>query len=162
MAEEKLDKQWKNPCKYCLVKPACINRCKLLKNHIDLFGIWASLSTSIGAFIIMIGIIVVCYFHYSKPITITITSLYVISMYCYMFWHHRKNPTELTEMKFLERLFIISLFPWLMPAVGVWILVENRIDESGYLFRYHKSLDPYINVRKERINAKLRREMGQS
>ena len=61
MAEEKIGLQWKNPCKYCLVKAACSRKCKLLKKHIETFEI----STGFGALLgYVLFLVAVCIYSY--------------------------------------------------------------------------------------------------
>lgn len=149
MAEEKISLQWKNPCRYCLVKPACIRKCILLQNHIELFGTVASLLVVVGSFLILAGFAIFSYFHWGKQGTLIGLAIYLVVMYGLMLYHHLKDPRELKEMKTIERCFIILLFPWLMISVGCWIPVENKIASSGHMFRFHKSINPYIDPKKD-------------
>jgi len=142
MAVEKIETQWTNPCKYCLVKPACGQQCKLLTNHISMFEMWASLSAIIVTVATMFTMIVLSYFYWSKTRTIVTTSIYILVSYLLMAYHHIQNPADLGEMDSLEKWTTIFSFPWLAPSAVIWIFVEKYIDYSGYIFRFHKSINP--------------------
>ena len=142
MSDEKIPPQFKNPCKFCIAKPACKSRCKLLHNHIETFEVTCSLSMMVICGIILLSIPIVGYIKYSKLWSVLLVLVYLMGMYTWMYRHHRENPSELNEMKPWERILIIILFPILMPFVPVWNFIENKIFTHDFYYRYNQKINP--------------------
>jgi len=137
-----VEKQWTNPCKYCLVKPACIQKCILLTNHIELFESWMSLSVIAITSMTIFTMMLLSYFYWSKTRTITTTVIYLLISYLFILYHHIKYPDDLRHMELLEKWVTVFSFPCLAPSAVIWIFIDKYINNCGYLFRFHKSINP--------------------
>jgi len=140
---EKIGLQLKNPCKYCLVKPACSRKCELLKKHIETFEVSTGCGVILGHVLFVIALCIYSYINWSKTLTWIGISIYYIVHYGFVLYHHLKNPSELNEMERWERWIILTIFPYAFLPVGFWFFIQHHyIDKPGYFYRYHKTLNP--------------------
>jgi hypothetical protein len=76
----------KNPCKYCITRPACRSTCKDYKKYQD------RLETTIGSFILFIVVALVIWFSYNLwGFKITTAKYIVISSWFYVITSQSKN-----------------------------------------------------------------------
>ena len=142
MTKKKIPLQFRNPCKYCLVKPACHRKCSLLRSHVQFFEITCVIIISI-IMISFIGITFRIVYSYTSTHTIgIIIILYIILSYIFLILSHIKDPTELKEMTKAEIVYIILLFPLLILLTTMMSISDNIITRNKFAYRYHPSINP--------------------
>lgn len=143
MSKETIPTQFKNPCKYCLVKPTCQKKCILLDNHIALFDtVWVlfMVALTIG-FLVITSIII--YLYTSLTTTLISISAYIITIYFITFIFFIKNPSDFKTLEKNEIMIIMITLPILIITSFLVSKTERIMVKIGrYLFRYHPTIDP--------------------
>jgi hypothetical protein len=144
----------KNPCKYCITRPACKNICKDYKKYQD------RLETTIGSFILFIVVALVIWFSYNLwGFKITTAKYIVISSWflCYYFAIKKliqEDCGSFNDLKNYEQALVIILSPW--GEATIWIIEFLNLDEplEKFCYRYIKHNHPSTKEKSEGYTRK--------
>ena len=85
----------KNPCRYCLTKPACVRKCDDLEQHIELYEILSIIAVFVFSILLTVSIPIIGYKCGYKAISLIGISLYYLGMYGWMFQKEVTFPSIL-------------------------------------------------------------------
>lgn len=122
-----------NPCKKCLVRPICAKRCDVFKHFMEM----QKIIISIIICLILIITSIVCSIFIYKYIWLIYCIVNIILLIYTIF----KDSGGFKKLKQSEKIFTISICPFIIIGVIITILIDDKIyNLDKFTCRFNKRL----------------------
>lgn len=133
--------QFRNPCRLCLTRPACNNKCEKLSNYGEHISIIIGIYITASFFIKNIFIFI-CIYKLNPVVAWGIQVAFLVIMYGYVTYQLLSGTDEeFLNFRLWLKIIMVTFGPWLVFAVMVCLTLDNLGFFDYISYRYKPEFD---------------------